>query len=49
VTANVGLYLEKHGNLEMAAVLYDRAKVNYIIFRNRRPSVKKNMSEKSRF
>ncbi|CAF4529348.1 unnamed protein product, partial [Rotaria socialis] len=26
VTANVGLYLEKHGHLELAAVLYDRAK-----------------------
>ncbi|CAF0788532.1 unnamed protein product [Adineta ricciae] len=26
VTANVGLYLEKHGNLELAAILYDRAK-----------------------
>ncbi|CAF4696228.1 unnamed protein product, partial [Rotaria magnacalcarata] len=29
VTANVGLYLEKHGHLELAAVLYDRAKVNF--------------------
>ncbi|CAF0769853.1 unnamed protein product [Rotaria sordida] len=26
VTANVALYLEKHGHLELAAVLYDRAK-----------------------
>ncbi|CAF3436676.1 unnamed protein product [Rotaria sp. Silwood1] len=26
VTANVGLYLEKRGHLELAAVLYDRAK-----------------------
>ena len=28
VTANVAVYLEKRGDLELAAVLYDRAKVN---------------------
>ena len=28
VTANVGFYLEKRGDLELAAVLYDRAKVD---------------------
>ncbi len=30
VTANVGLYLEKRGHLELAAILYDRAKVNFM-------------------
>ncbi len=34
VTANVGLYLEKRGHLELAAVLYDRAKVNAKIVNN---------------
>ena len=28
VTGNAALYLEKRGQLELAAVLYDRAKVN---------------------
>jgi hypothetical protein len=33
VTANAGLYLEKHGHLELAGVLYDRAKVNKLLFK----------------